>query len=164
MASESEIIIDVRERDEFVAEHIQGALHMPLSSFDTVAPGVLPYIKERKLVFMCTAGPRAELAMANLPKMGFHDNSQCRVYPGGLTAWKKEGKPTIKSGKQPLPILRQVQLIAGSIILLTVALGYWVAPGFLAIAAFFGAGLTVAGLTGFCGMAKLLALMPWNKL
>ena len=163
MTSASEIIIDVRERDEYVAEHIQDAIHIPLSSFDTAAPGVLPYLKDKKLVFMCTGGPRAELAVAHLHKIGFNGNSQCSVYPGGLIAWKKQGKPTIKSGKKPLPILRQVQLIAGSIIVLTVALGYWVAPGFLAIAAFFGLGLTVAGLTGFCGMAKLLALMPWNK-
>jgi hypothetical protein len=28
---------------------------------------------------------------------------------------------------------------------------------------FVGAGLTVAGVTGFCGMARLLALLPWNR-
>jgi hypothetical protein len=26
-----------------------------------------------------------------------------------------------------------------------------------------GAGLTFAGISGFCGMARLLAVMPWNK-
>nr|WP_275042777.1 YgaP-like transmembrane domain [Neisseria bacilliformis] len=31
------------------------------------------------------------------------------------------------------------------------------------LAAFVGAGLLTAGLTGFCGMAKLLSHMPWNK-
>jgi hypothetical protein len=26
-----------------------------------------------------------------------------------------------------------------------------------------GAGLTFAGVSGFCGMARLLAVMPWNR-
>ncbi len=34
---------------------------------------------------------------------------------------------------------------------------------FYAVPAFVGAGLTFAGITGWCGMAKLLALMPWNR-
>ena len=44
-----------------------------------------------------------------------------------------------------------------------VALGVWVAPAFLALSAFVGAGLVFAGTTGWCGMAKLLAIMPWNR-
>jgi len=38
-----------------------------------------------------------------------------------------------------------------------------VAPGFYALSAFVGAGLIFAGTTGFCGMAHLLGLMPWNR-
>jgi len=26
-----------------------------------------------------------------------------------------------------------------------------------------GAGLLLAGMTGFCGMARALAVLPWNK-
>jgi hypothetical protein len=26
-----------------------------------------------------------------------------------------------------------------------------------------GAGLVFAGVSGFCGMARLLAVMPWNR-
>ena len=44
-----------------------------------------------------------------------------------------------------------------------VILGTLVAPAFYGISAFVGAGLLVAGTTGFCGMARLLALMPWNR-
>ena len=42
-------------------------------------------------------------------------------------------------------------------------LGLVVAPGFLAIPAFIGSGLVFAGASGWCGMAKLLARMPWNR-
>jgi hypothetical protein len=31
------------------------------------------------------------------------------------------------------------------------------------LSGFVGAGLVFAGVTGFCGMARLLALMPWNR-
>ena len=33
----------------------------------------------------------------------------------------------------------------------------------LGLAAFVGAGLTFAGVSGFCGMARLLLLAPWNR-
>ena len=42
-------------------------------------------------------------------------------------------------------------------------LGTWVHPAFYGLAAFVGAGLTFAGLTDWCGMAMLLAKMPWNQ-
>ena len=64
---------------------------------------------------------------------------------------------------QPLPLMRQVQIAAGVLILLGVALGYTVNSGFFLLSAFVGAGLAFAGITGFCGMARLLALMPWNR-
>jgi hypothetical protein len=31
------------------------------------------------------------------------------------------------------------------------------------LSGFVGAGLTYAGISGFCGMARLLAAMPWNQ-
>ena len=46
---------------------------------------------------------------------------------------------------------------------LGVVLGTWVAPGFYGLSAFVGAGLIFAGISGWCGMAKLLAFMPWNR-
>jgi len=42
-------------------------------------------------------------------------------------------------------------------------LGALVHPGFYALSAFVGAGLLFAGLTDWCGMAMLLAKMPWNR-
>jgi hypothetical protein len=59
--------------------------------------------------------------------------------------------------------MRQVQIEAGSLVLLGIVLGVWVAPAFLGLSAFVGAGLAFAGLSGWCGVARLLALMPWNR-
>lgn len=71
--------------------------------------------------------------------------------------------PIVEDKSQPLPLMRQVQIAAGALILLGVVLGYAVNSGFFLLSGFVGAGLTFAGLTGFCGMARLLAVMPWNR-
>jgi hypothetical protein len=42
-------------------------------------------------------------------------------------------------------------------------LAAFVSPWFLILPAFLGAGLTFAGLTGTCGMASALGMMPWNR-
>jgi hypothetical protein len=42
-------------------------------------------------------------------------------------------------------------------------LAYFVNPLFFLMTGFFGAGLTFAGLSGFCGLAVLMAKMPWNQ-
>jgi hypothetical protein len=65
--------------------------------------------------------------------------------------------------KQPLPLIRQVQIGAGTLVVLGVALGYLVSPWFFLLSGFVGAGLLQAGLTGWCGMANLLQVMPWNR-
>ena len=59
--------------------------------------------------------------------------------------------------------MRQVQIAAGSLVLLGLGLCSWVAPAWILLSWFVGAGLVFAGISGFCGMARLLALMPWNR-
>ncbi|MBM5801390.1 MAG: DUF2892 domain-containing protein [Cyanobacteria bacterium K_DeepCast_35m_m2_023] len=59
--------------------------------------------------------------------------------------------------------MRQVQIAAGSLVLLGVILSQVAAPGWIWLSAVVGAGLVFAGISGFCGMARLLAAMPWNR-
>ena len=73
------------------------------------------------------------------------------------------GLPLFVDKRAPIPIMRQVQITAGSLVLLGAILGTWVAPAFYGLSAFVGAGLMFAGISGWCGMAKLLAFMPWNR-
>ncbi len=159
----SEVILDVRERDEYEAEHVEHSINVPLSHFASVAPGVLNQLTERNVAILCRSGNRARLAFDQLRQLGYSDKVAAQVYEGGILEWKRLGKPTIQRQRNHLPIMRQVQLVAGSTVLATTLLGAFVNPWFLAVAAFFGAGLTVAGSTGFCGMATLLAEMPWNR-
>jgi rhodanese-related sulfurtransferase len=82
---------------------------------------------------------------------------------GGIPTWQQAGLPVRKLKNAPLPLMRQVQIAAGSLILLGLILSNTVAPAWILLTWFVGAGLTFAGITGFCGMARLLAVMPWNK-
>jgi rhodanese-related sulfurtransferase len=159
-----EIILDVRERDEFEAEHVAGSIHVPLSHFASMAPGVLEQVREKSIVILCRSGARARIALEQSRQLGFADLPKVRIFEGGVMEWKRQGLPTISRKRSHLPLMRQVQLIAGSVVLTASLAAYWVHPAFSFLAAFFGAGLSVAGATGFCGMAELLARMPFNRI
>lgn len=69
----------------------------------------------------------------------------------------------VADASQPLELQRQVQIAAGSLIVLGAVLGVAVSPWFHALSAFVGAGLVFAGASGFCGLARVLMRMPWNR-
>ena len=83
---------------------------------------------------------------------------------GGIQAWQKQGLDMEITANAPLELQRQVQIAVGILILLGVILGTWVSPGWYILSAFVGAGLLMAGLTGFCGLARLMMLAPWNRI
>jgi uncharacterized membrane protein len=83
---------------------------------------------------------------------------------GGLEAWKKETLPTeLNTSVSGISIMRQVQLVVGTAVLVGSALAWFVHPALVAIPAFFGAGLAFAGASGTCALATVLGMMPWNK-
>jgi hypothetical protein len=69
----------------------------------------------------------------------------------------------IKGQSNVLPLDRQVQIIVGGSVLTGVVLSQTVAMEWVWVSGFFGAGLLFAGLSGFCGLARVLAMMPWNR-
>lgn len=152
------VLIDIREADEHARERIPGARHHALSRIDSHTPA---HAGDEVLVFHCRSGARTK---GNAPKLAAAAG-KCETYilDGGIDAWKKAGLPVALDRKQPIEIMRQVQIAAGSLVLIGVLLGALVAPGFYILSGFVGAGLLFAGVTGFCGMANMLALMPWNR-
>lgn len=160
----SEVIIDVREKDEFEAEHVENSVNIPLSMFASMAPGVLNQLKDRKIIFMCRGGARASQAKAISLNLGFNDAHTYEIYNGGLMQWKKDGRPTqTLNAKAPLPLIRQVQLVIGALIIVFGLLGAFVEPSFALVAAVIGAGLLLAGATGFCALASMMSKLPWNR-
>lgn len=152
------LLIDVREADEFAARHVPGALSRPLSLPDA---GPLACGTGSSLIFTCLSGKRTQMNAARLAGLS---PGPAYLLEGGVQAWGKAGLPLAgREAAQPLPLMRQVQIAAGALVLLGVALSLLVDPAFIGLAAFVGAGLAFAGLSGWCGMARLLAIMPWNR-
>ena len=150
-------LVDIREADEFARRHVRGALSRPLSAFEQAHLKVSP---DQDVIFTCRTGMRTG---ANCDRLAAAVDGQAFVLEGGVDAWSSAGLPVEEDRKAPLELMRQVQIAAGSLVLVGVGLGVAVHPGFFGLSAFVGAGLTFAGATGFCGMARLLAVMPWNR-
>lgn len=62
-----------------------------------------------------------------------------------------------------MSLIRQVQIVAGSLILAGVILGSWLSPTFYVLSGLVGAGLLFAGLTDTCALGMLLAKLPYNQ-
>ena len=149
------VLVDIRETDEHAREHVPGARSIPLLRLAEVdAP------TGKAVIFHCRSGARTA---ANAARLAAAAACDAYILEGGLEAWKKAGLSVAVDKRQPIEIMRQVQIVAGSLVLLGVVLGVWVAPAFFGLSAFVGAGLAFAGVTGWCGMAKILAVMPWNR-
>lgn len=159
------VLIDIREAGEFARRHIAGAISWPLSKQSSqpsgLAPAALPAPAGAAVIFTCKSGMRTRANAARLAAAA--GIGRAHVLSGGLDAWAAAGEAVVTRPGAPIEMMRQVQIAAGTLVLAGVLLGWLVAPGFYALAAFVGAGLTFAGISGFCGMARLLALMPWNR-
>ncbi|HUO23745.1 MAG TPA: rhodanese family protein [Caulobacteraceae bacterium] len=151
------VLIDIREADEFARQHARGAISRPLSAFDEAHLALAP---DKDVVFTCRSGMRTA---ANCQRLGARIQGPSYVLEGGLDAWSAAGLPVTAVKGAPLELMRQVQIAIGLLVVVSVALGAFVNPAFLGVSAFIGAGLVMAGLSGFCGMARLLALAPWNR-
>lgn len=151
------VLIDIREPDEFARSHIAGAQSRPLSGWEQAHIQIAP---DADVIFTCRSGMRTHGAC---DRLAARVAGQAFVLEGGLDGWTRAGLPLETDARAPLEIMRQVQIAAGSLVLAGVLLGWVVSPVWFALAAFVGAGLTFAGATGFCGMARLLMLAPWNR-
>lgn len=151
------VLVDVREPMEYNREHIIGSRLVPLSGFD---PADFERDSGKPVVCVCRSGTRAARAAGQVLATGF---DQVYALEGGIDGWKQAGLPVHFDRKAPLDLMRQVQIAAGSLVLLGVLLAVLVSPWFMALSGFVGAGLVLAGVTGVCGMARLLTLMPWNR-
>lgn len=152
------LLIDVRSSDEHRHERIPGAVCMPLDWLDPEA--IERMAAGRTIVFHCRTGRRSDEAMGRLgrelpvPVVGMR---------GGITAWKAKGLSVDRDPGRSLPMMRQVQIAAGAMIVAFTILAAVIDPWFLLGTAFVGGGLCFAGITGTCGLAVVLGVMPWNR-
>ena len=80
---------DVREKDEWNAGHIPGAIHVPKSYLEQWAEDRLPE-KDKTTILYCAAGVRSAMAADTLQKLGYQNVISMA---GGFNRWKDSGKP-----------------------------------------------------------------------
>jgi rhodanese-related sulfurtransferase len=154
-------LIDVRTPVEYREIHAEAARSIPLDRLDprAVMEGRIGS-NEEPLYMICRSGSRGRQACEAFHAVGFYSVANVE---GGTLAWEQAGLPVARGAKS-MSLERQVRIAAGSLVVLGTALGAFVHPGFLGLAAFVGAGLVFAGVTDTCGMGMILARMPWNRI
>ena len=150
-------MIDVREYSEFASGHIAGATLVPLG---TLAQASSSWNKSEPLMMVCKSGRRAAQGRQLLATNGF---TSIRVLEGGMDAWRAASKPVVVNEHRSWSMGRQVCTVAGSLILLSLGLGFFLSPYFLLGTAFVGASLVFARASGACVVESLLAQLPWNR-
>lgn len=150
------ILIDIRDTDEHARERIPHARNVPLSKLCDSPVGQAG----ATIVYHCRSGNRTRM---NSPLLAKATEADAFILDGGIDAWKKAGLPVAIDVKQPIEMMRQVQIAAGGMALAGVLLGFAMHPAFFAVSGAVGAGLMFAGMTGTCAMARILKHMPWNR-
>jgi rhodanese-related sulfurtransferase len=150
-------LVDVREPSEHAGEKIPGSILLPLSKFD---PDRVPFDANKLTVLYCRTGNRSAQAAQKLFAAGIDEVTHLE---GGMSAWVQAGYPTQVNKNAPISLMRQVQIVAGSLVVIGTVLGAFVSPWFLLLSGFVGSGLVFAGITNTCALGMLLAKMPWNQ-
>ena len=130
---------------------------------DAAADGVCAATAVVPMAAVATDAVATTAVAAAVADGGAAAGAPAYLLEGGIDNWRRAGFATVADRRQPLEIMRQVQITAGALVLAGVLLGWLVAPGFFGLSAFVGVGLMFAGTTGWCGMANLLRVMPWNR-
>lgn len=151
-------LLDVRTPGEYETAHIRGAYNVPLDTLAEHAREIRENV-ETPIVLVCQSGQRARKAEEALRQAGL---ANLHVMDGGVNGWMAAGLPVVR-GARKLSLERQVRIAAGALAATGGLLGAFVHPLFGLLAAFVGSGLVFAGLTDTCGMAMLLARLPYNR-
>ena len=150
--------LDVREPAEYAQTRLENFSLCSLSDLSEKSVAALD--KSKTTYLLCRSGNRACQAADRLEKMNFSD---VRVIEGGLGAWEAAGKDVIKGTSKVWALERQVRFAAGLLVLSGIVLAKVLHPGWVILSLFVAAGLVFSAVTDTCGMAMVLARMPWNR-
>jgi rhodanese-related sulfurtransferase len=153
-------IIDVRTMPEHAAAHAVGARCVPLDRLDPAAILKNRTRPDAPLYLICQSGARASKAAELFRRAGFDG---CVLVEGGTQAWMDAGLPVVRGRSGVIPLMRQVQIVAGAVSAAGAGLALAVDGRFALVPLLVGGGLLFAGVTGACGLALVLAKMPWNR-
>lgn len=150
-------IVDVRTPAEFAAEHLAGAVNIPLDLVQQHADEI-GRAATGEVLLVCRTDNRATQA-ANLlaPTLG----ERTHVLTGGMSGWAEKDGPVEQGESGTWAMDRQVRATAGALALAGV-LASTVAPKAKWLAGGIGAGLLFSGVSDTCAMSTVLAKAPWN--
>lgn len=154
-------LVDVRSPAEFRSVHATVATNLPL---DRVAPAAVesalgPTTTENPIYVICKAGGRSRKACELLDSGGMTNIVNVE---GGTDAWIAAGLP-VERGAATIPVDGQVRLLMGGLIALGAILAATAHPAWIWLSGALGAALVISGVTGWCGIAVVMAKMPWNQ-
>ncbi|MFE6778591.1 rhodanese-like domain-containing protein [Streptomyces sp. NPDC057702] len=153
-------VIDVRTPGEYASGHLPGAHNIPLDHLDVALPALRAATDRGDLLVVCASGARSAQACQRLADQGI----TAATLTGGTTAWTRLGHDTDRPAdtRAPWAMDRQVRLAAGSLVLTGLVAGRrWNAARWLSAGV--AGGLVFSALTNTCGMAKILAQLPYNQ-
>ena len=90
----TDVIIDVREADEFAVGHLAGAINIPRGLLEFKLSGT-PALERRDMnvLLYCKTSGRSALAATTMQAMGYLN---VMSMAGGYDAWVAEGQPVVK--------------------------------------------------------------------
>lgn len=151
-------LLDVRTPMEYESVRIAGAYNVPLDMLGEHCSELRDHVRE-PIILICQSGVRARRAEAAMREAGLRN---VHVMDGGMVAWQAAGLAAVR-GRQRWGMERQVRLVAGSLVTLGALGSVFVAQPLVWLAAAIGAGLVFSAVTNTCGMALLLAKLPYNR-
>ncbi|MET9290839.1 rhodanese-like domain-containing protein [Streptomyces sp. NPDC003077] len=153
-------VIDVRSPGEYASGHLPDAHNVPLDQLDRALPALRTAAGRGDLLFVCASGVRSAQACATLAGHGI----KAATLTGGTTAWARRGHDLqrVDGVRAPWAMERQVRLAAGSLVLTGLVAGRRV-PGARLLSAGVAGGLVFSALSNTCGMARVLAKLPYNR-
>jgi rhodanese-related sulfurtransferase len=147
----------VRTPSEFENAHIPGAYNVPLDLLHEHARELRS--ARGDVVLVCQSGQRAQRAEALLRDAGM---GNMHVVDGGMRAWLGAGLP-VNRVRTRVSLERQVRIVAGALAVIGAVGALAVSPLLAIVPAVIGSGLVFSGVTDTCGMAMLLAKLPYNR-
>lgn len=171
-------VIDVRTPGEYASGHLPGAVNVPLDQVRRAVPEIGAAAGRGEVLLVCASGARSAKARDLLAGRAVRTAS----LSGGTSGWAARGYPlehpdntATATGPGAAPgtvcavpragwaMERQVRLAAGALILTGVVLGFFLHPAWLLLAGGVSGGLVFSALTDTCGMAAVLAKLPYNR-
>ncbi len=158
------VLVDVRTLAEFRAGHAVGVRHLELATLERDPEALARNWPEvaagAPLIFVCQSGIRATKAAQLALRIG---KNPVAVMEGGTERWASLNLP-MERVSGAISLERQVRIAAGAMAALGSLLALTTGQmGWVVVPLFIGSGLVFAGFSNWCGMAMVLAKMPWNR-